>query len=280
MGRPSLLLLLLLLLLLAPAPGVVRAGGALPLDGAVVDAERLDAARTARDVAGLDVGEDGLAVDLVAAPKAGGGAEGAVALDQLAPGQAGLDLEVVNVLGVVGEQLVALVQHGDELVGGCVAVRGGDDVLGDRVEDGRVLLEDVDVKDLLGVAEAQVLQLGIQTRALGTEVGDAERRGDAGARDDDDVAALGDEPHCVVYRVVRGQLDALGELPGDGERQQVEVGLVGLAVEESRRLDGKGREKLLGRVAPAIHGALAENGRALVPELPTKSAGLLGCTNV
>lgn len=60
-------------------------------------------------------------------------------------------------------------------------------VPGNRVEDGRVLAENGDVKDLLRVVEPEVLELRVETGALGAEVGNAKRGGDAGAGQDDDV---------------------------------------------------------------------------------------------
>lgn len=113
-----------------------------------------------------------------------------MALDELLLGDAGFDFEVVDVLGVVCEELAALVEHGDELVSGCVAVSVGEDVLGDRVENGGILLEDINVKDLLRIIQAQVFQLGVETGALGTEIRNAERGRDAGASEQDNVFAL------------------------------------------------------------------------------------------
>lgn len=46
------------------------------------------------------------------------------------------------------------------------------------------------------------------------------------------------------------------------------IGTVGLAVQEGSA-DAKGAEQLLGCVASRINGALAENGRPLLSELPT-----------
>lgn len=255
---------------------LLGAGRPLPLDALGGDTHHLGALGAAWDDAGLDVGEDGLALGLEAALDAAGGAKGAVALDELVLGDAGLDLEVVDVLGVVGQQLAALVQHGDELVGGRVAVRVGDDVLGDLVEDGGILLEDANVKDLLRVVEAEILELRVQAGALGAEVGDAQRRGDAGAGEQDDVAAPVDEVDGVVDRVVAAQLGALGQLPRDGQQEQLEVVLVGPALEEGRALDAEGAEQLLGRVAAGVDGALAEDGRAVLAQLATETAGLFG----
>ncbi|KAH6608563.1 hypothetical protein Trco_001909 [Trichoderma cornu-damae] len=244
-----------------PAPPLLLgAGGPLPLrGGAAGGLERREAPGALGDLAGPDVREDVLAPDLVAALDAAGGAERAV----------------VNVLGVVGEELAALVEHGQELVGGRVPLGGRDDVLGDRVEDGRVLLEHVNVEDLLRVAQAQVLQLGVQAGPLGSEVGDAQGGGDAGAGDDDDVAALFDEADGIVHRVVARQLGPLGQLPRDGQREEAEVGIVGLAVEKGGRPDAESAEELLGAVATGIDGALAEDGRALFTQFATQPAGLL-----
>ena len=62
-------------------------------------------------------------------------------------------------------------KHGDELVRRCVAVRGRHNVLGDRVEDGGVILEHVNVEHLLRVVESKMLELGVKTRPLGAEIG-------------------------------------------------------------------------------------------------------------
>jgi hypothetical protein len=94
------------------------------------------------------------------------------------------------------------VEHGDKLVRRCIAVYGGHDILGNRVEDGGILLKDVDVEYLLGIAEAEMLELGVETGALGAEVWNAERGGDASTGEKDDVGAPTDEVDGVVDGVV------------------------------------------------------------------------------
>jgi hypothetical protein len=93
-AAPRLLLgAVLVQLALAPAAGPAAVGRR---------ARALRALPAPRDVAGLDLGEKGLAGDLVAALDARRGGEGAVALDELGGVDAGLGFEVVDVLGVVG----------------------------------------------------------------------------------------------------------------------------------------------------------------------------------
>ena len=110
--------------------------------------------------------------------EARGGGEGAVALDEVGGEDAGVGFDVVDVLGVVGEELGAVLQQADEGVGGREGGGRGQDVFGDGVEDGGVFAEDADVEDFLRVREAEVLQLGVEAGGFGAEVGDAEGGGD------------------------------------------------------------------------------------------------------
>lgn len=139
-------------------------------------------------------------------------------------------------------------------------VGGREDVLGHRVEDGRVIAEDVNVEDLLRVVDAQpqLLQLRVEPGLLGAEIGDAERRGDAGPRQDHDVARLLEQVHGIVDRVVRHDLGPLGQLSGHGQGEQAEVGLVRTALEKVRRTDAKGRQHLLGRDGARVYVQMAE----------------------
>ena len=142
-----------------------------------------------------------------------------MALDELGGEDAGGGFEVVDVLGVVSQELAFGLEEGDEGVRGREAVVAGEDVARDRVEDGGVLAEDGDVEDFLRVVEPEVLELGVQAGALGAEVWDAQRGGDAGAREDDDVLGGLEELDSIVDRVVLGQLGALGQLAAEGEAQ-------------------------------------------------------------
>jgi len=182
-----------------------------------------------------------------------------VALDELVTGDAGLGLKIVDVLRVVGQQLALVLQQLDEGVGRGEAVVVGEDVAGDRVEDGRVLAEDSDVEDLLGVVQTEVLKLGVQTGALGSEVRDTERSRDAGAGEDDDVVALVQERHGVVDRVVLGQLGPLGQLPGEGQAEKGVVGIVFAALQKGGRTYAKGGQQLLGRDGAGADGPLAKD---------------------
>jgi len=107
--------------------------------------------------------------------------EAAVGLDDHVARQAGLALEAVDVLGEVLEQEALVVQQPDERVrnGRAVAPRG--QLAGQGVEGARVLAEEVDVEDGLGVGEVEVGEIGIDARVGGAEVGDAGGRADAGA---------------------------------------------------------------------------------------------------
>lgn len=66
--------------------------------------ESRDALAASRDLARLDVAEDGVPTDSVAAALAGGGGKGAVTLHELLGQNAGVGLDVVDVLRVVGEE--------------------------------------------------------------------------------------------------------------------------------------------------------------------------------
>ena len=128
--------------------------GWLSLRGQVLQV--VDAARAVRDARGLEIVADGVPRHLMAAFDAGGGGEGAVALDQFVGPDAGGGLEVVDVLREVGQELAFFLEQRDEGVCGREAVAVREDVARDGVEDGWVLAEDLNVKDLLWVAEAEV----------------------------------------------------------------------------------------------------------------------------
>lgn len=125
-----------------------------------------------------------------------------------------------------------------------------------------------------------MLELGVQAGALGAEVGDAERGGDAGARQDDDVLGRLEQLDGVVDRVVLGQLGALGQLAAEGQAKQRVVGLVVGALEEGGRADAKGGEQLPGRDEPGADGPLAEDGGADGAQQLAELGGLLGGAGV
>lgn len=154
-GLGNVVLALLRVVLTAPAAPARSPGSSrtLPLGPPARRVQFLDAARTAWDLARLDVRKDLLALDLVVALDAGGGTKGAVTLDEAVGGDTGLDLEVVDVLGVICEELAPLVQHGDELVRRGVPILVGNNVLGDGVEDARVFLKDGNIKHFLGIVD-------------------------------------------------------------------------------------------------------------------------------
>lgn len=81
-------------------PGGGAVLGALPLSHAIA-AQSGDALDASRDLAGLHVVKYGVAGDLVTTALAGGGGEGAMALDQLLLAYSGICLNIVDVLGIV-----------------------------------------------------------------------------------------------------------------------------------------------------------------------------------
>jgi hypothetical protein len=171
----------------------------------------------------------------------------AVALDQLVLPYASIRLDIIDVLRVVGEQLVLVLQQAYELVRGCPAAQVGDDVAGERIEGARVLVEVVDVEDLLGLLVAHLQQARVEARVLGAEVGYAEAGRDARARDDDDVLALPQQLGGVIDGAVLLQARALGQLAVDGHAQQLVEGLVRGIVKELGQLDAEGGAQLAGR---------------------------------
>ena len=66
-------------------------------------------------------------------------------------------LDVVNVLGIVGQQLPLILQQLDESMRRGKLLLRWEDILGDREEDARVLSENVDVEDLLRIAQTEML---------------------------------------------------------------------------------------------------------------------------
>ncbi len=142
------------------------------------------------------------------------------------------------------------------------------------------MAEDGDVEDFLGIAQAEVLELRVETGALGAEVGDAEGGGDAGAGQDDNVLGLLEQLDGVVDRVVLGQLGALGQLAAEGEAEQRVVGLVVGALEEGRRADAKGGQQLPGGDEAGADGPLAEDGGADGAQQLAELGGLLGGAGV
>lgn len=140
-------------------------------------------------------------------------------MDELVLGNTGLDFEVVDVLRVVGQELALLVEHGNELVSGCIPVRARQNVFGHRVENGGILAEDTNVENLLRITKTKVLQLGIQTSSLGTEVRNAQGCRDTSTSDENDVAALSDQVDSIVNRVVTQKLGAFRQFTRNSERQ-------------------------------------------------------------
>jgi hypothetical protein len=256
--------------------GALTVGGALALLALLLGGDVVDAALALGGLHGAHGGEDVLAGDVELALAAGGGGPGAVALDQLVLADAGVGLDVVDVLGVVGEQLVLVLQQADELVGRGPLLEVGHDVAGQLVKDARVVVEVVDVEDLLGLVVAHLAQARVEARVLGAEVGDAQAGGDAGAGDDHDVAAALEQAGGVVEVAVGVEARALVELAVDGEAEQLVEALVGRVVEEARDTHVEGGAQLARRhllAGDVLHDELRRaHGVQALPQL----AGLVG----
>lgn len=220
----------------------------------------LQAARAVRDLAVAHDRVERLALDTVATGDAGGEGKGAVALDHLVRRDAGVGLQVVDILCVVAQELALVLEQADEHVERRVHVVGRQDHVGDQVEDARVGAEDVQVEHLLRVGEAQVGEARVET--LGRpEVRDPEAGGDAGARDDQDlVGGLELREHVVhgvevveprpqlldaLHRQVQ-ELDELEQVLARGHRRDVARHKAQLDNEVDDVLAGRGgREKPL-----------------------------------
>jgi len=110
-----------------------------------------------RDFAISDISEDGITGDLELALDTSGSGEGSMTLYNLLRSDSRVGLDVVNVLGIVGQQLSLVLQKPDEPMSRGEFLLCREDILGNREEDARILSENVDVKDLLGVAQTEML---------------------------------------------------------------------------------------------------------------------------
>lgn len=161
----------------------------------------LDTTITARDTAGFEIGVDCRTRDLVGAFETRGGGKGAVALDELRGQDAGMSLDIVDILGIVCEELGSVLQEADEGVSRREGRSRRKDVFGNGVEDGGVFAEDANVENFLRVREAEVLELGVEASGFGAEVGDAE--GGRDLRGDWLVGTRGQEEGLRLHRLRR-----------------------------------------------------------------------------
>lgn len=67
-----------------------------------------------------------------------------------------MSLEIVNILCEVGEQFALLLKEMDKCVGRREFVGRWEDIAGNRIENARILPEELDVEDLLRIAETEV----------------------------------------------------------------------------------------------------------------------------
>lgn len=98
----------------------------------------------------------------------------------------------------------------DESVGRGEAIARRENVASNSVEVVRILSEDVNVKYFLRIAEAKMLQLGVETGILGSEIWDAKGGGNTSASEDYDIPGLLDEIYGIIDTVVQWKLDPLG----------------------------------------------------------------------
>lgn len=169
-----------------------------------------------------------------------------------------MGLDIIDVLRVVREELALVLQHGDESMSRCESLGLGQNILGNGEEDGRILLKDLNVEHLLGIVQAQVLELGIQTGASGAEIRDAQRRGYARTSENDDVSGLFEQLDGVVDRIVLRQLRPLRELPADSQNQKTAVSTVILTVETIGRAHAKGCKEFFGGDDAHVNSATAK----------------------
>lgn len=111
------------------------------------------------DFALSNVPEKGLSRNLELALDTRCRSKGSVALEHLLRKNSCISLNVVDVLSVVGQQLPLVLQQLDESMGWGEFLLRRKNVFGDGEEDARIFSENLYVKHLLGVTQAQVLQL-------------------------------------------------------------------------------------------------------------------------
>lgn len=109
------------------------------------------------DFAISDISENGITEDLELAFDTSGSGERSMTLYDLLRSDSRVGLDVVNVLGIVGQQLPLILQKLDESVRRGEFLLRRQDILGNREEDARVLSENVDVEDLLRIAQTEML---------------------------------------------------------------------------------------------------------------------------
>ena len=73
-----------------------------------------------------------------------------------------MPLKIVNILCEVGQQLTLLLKEMDKCMRGRKFVGRWEDIFGNGIEDAGVLPEEFNIKDLLRIAETEMLQLRIQ----------------------------------------------------------------------------------------------------------------------
>lgn len=88
-----------------------------------------------------------------------------------------MSLEIIDILGEVCKQSTFVLQKANKRMGGRKLVGRRQNIFSDVVKYAGVVSKQADVKNLLWVAEPEMLKLRVQTCALRTEVGYAETCG-------------------------------------------------------------------------------------------------------
>lgn len=165
-------------------------GVTFPFEGRRI-AQRLDATFALGHCVGSKVVEEFVPVDFETALPAGGCGPGAVALDELLGFYAGVALDIIDVLGVVGKELAIVLEEADEGMGGsglsdvreCLACEGVENAavvlvslrwtargvsgfdLRELCQPG-IFVKEVYVEHRLRIIETLLLELGIEACVL------------------------------------------------------------------------------------------------------------------
>ena len=121
----------------------------------------------------FDFTKDRVAVDLELAFHTSSSCKGSMTLNHLLGQYPGISFNVVNVLGVIGQQLSLVLKQSNESMGRGPLLFRGKDVLRDGEEDAGILPENLNIKDFLRVTETQMFQLRVETGIFRSEVGNA-----------------------------------------------------------------------------------------------------------
>lgn len=78
----------------------------------------------------------------------------------------GICLDIIDVLGVVGQQLALILEEFNESMSWREFLLGRQDILRNRKENVGIFPEDMDIENLLWVAQTKMFQLRVKTSIL------------------------------------------------------------------------------------------------------------------